>query len=86
MANLTTADRIAMYVGGGLLLVGVFLIGLIEMALGSTHPVTNEGQVPHELLIDPQIRSYIMIAGLLIMGLYAIYRVVATTPATAAGT
>jgi hypothetical protein len=86
MAELTTGDMIAMYLGGGLLLIGTFGIGLIEMFLGSSHPVSGEGQIEHEALVPLEIRSYIILAGLLIMGLYAVYRVVATTPATAAGT
>jgi cytochrome b561 len=85
MAPLTTADRIAMYVGGGLVLIGVVLIGLIEMVAGTTHPVSGEGQIVHEALVALHLRSYIILAGLLIMGLYAVYRVVATKPASVTG-
>jgi len=83
MHNLTTADRIAMYVGGGLVLLGTFAIGLLEMLLGSGHPVDGEGQIVHEALIPLEIRSYIILAGLLLWGLYAIYRLIGTTPARA---
>lgn len=80
MSQHTTADRIAMYIGGGLVVLGTFVIGLLEMILGSSHPVTGEGQIVHEALVPLEIRSYIILAGLVIWGLYAIYKVVGTTP------
>jgi len=80
MSELTTSDRIAMYAGGGLLLVGVVLIGFLDMVFGAGHPVSGEGQIVHEALIPVTYRSYIILAGLLIMGLYAVYRVLATSP------
>lgn len=80
MADLTTADRIAMYVGGGLLAFGVVGIGIIEMALGAPHPVSGEGQIQHDALIPVEIRSYVILAGLLVWGLVAIYKVVAPAP------
>lgn len=80
MSELTTIDKLAMYVGTGLVLLGTAGIGLLEMFLGSTHPVTGEGQIVHEALIPIEIRSYIIILGLVIWGLYAIYKVVVGTP------
>jgi hypothetical protein len=80
MTQLTTADRIGMYVGGGLLLFGVFGIGLLEMLFGATHPVDSEGQIQHDALIDVEIRSYIMLAGLLVMGLVVLYKLVTGPP------
>jgi hypothetical protein len=74
MTQLTTADKIAIYGGGGLVVLGVFVIGLLEMLLGTGHPVSSEGQIAHEALIPLEYRSYIIIAGLLIWGLYASYR------------
>jgi hypothetical protein len=81
MTELTTADKIALYVGGGLFALGVFLIGLIEMLGGAKHPVSGEGQIQHDALIDVEIRAYIILLALLVWGGYAIYRVAATTPA-----
>lgn len=80
MHTLTTADTIAMYLGGGLVLLGTFGIGLLEMIGGSGHPVDGEGQIVHEALVPLEIRSYLILAGFLIWGLYAVYRLVATTP------
>ncbi|WP_436933525.1 hypothetical protein [Halovenus marina] len=82
MTELSTVDKIALYVGGGLVIIGTFVIGLLEMAVGSGHPVTGDGQIVHEALIDIQIRSYIIIAGLVIWGLYVIYKVAAGPPRT----
>ena len=82
MDRLTTADAVAMYVGGGLVLLGTVGIGLLEMVLGSPHPVDSEGAIVHEALVPLEVRSYIILLGLLIWGLYAVYRVVATTPAS----
>lgn len=83
MRELTTPDKIAAYVGGGLVVLGVVVIGLIEMIAGSTHPVTEEGQIVHEALVPVEIRSAIILLGLLIWAVYAIYKVVATSPAPA---
>lgn len=80
MHNTTTADRIAMYAGGGLVLLGTVAIGLLEMVLGSGHPVDGEGQIVHEALVPLEIRSYVILTGLLIWGLYAVYKLTATTP------
>ena len=82
MSELTTIDKLAMYVGTGLVLFGTAGIGLIEMLIGSTHPVTGEGQVVHEALVPLDVRSYIILLGLLIWGLYAIYKLVAGTPSS----
>lgn len=39
MANITTADRIAMYVGGGLLVVAIPIMGLINVLAGYESPM-----------------------------------------------
>lgn len=41
MRDLPMADRIAMYGGGGLVVLGVVVIGLLEMLLGAGHPVNS---------------------------------------------
>ncbi|WP_336328427.1 hypothetical protein [Halovenus sp. HT40] len=80
MTEHTLPTKIAQYVGGGLVVFGVVVVGLIEMIAGTTHPVTGEGQIVHEALVPIEIRSYIIIAGLLIWGAYAVYRVAAVPP------
>jgi len=80
MAHPTTADKIGMYVGGGLLLLGVFGIGLLEMLFGATHPVSSDGQIQHDALISVELRSTVMIAGVVILGLVALYKVAVGPP------
>ena len=80
MPEFTTADRIAADVGGGLVLLGVVLLGLLEMLLGAGHPVDAEGQIVHEALFPLEVRSSIILLGLAIWALYGVYRLVATTP------
>jgi hypothetical protein len=81
MSELNTADKVAMYVGGGLVVLGTLVIGLVEMIAGSSHPVTGEGQIVHEALVPLEIRSYIILLGFIVWGGYAVYKV-----ATAGGT
>ncbi len=80
MSDLSTADNIALYLGGGLVILGTVVIGFLEMVLGSTHPVTGEGQIVHEALIPLEIRSYIILLGLLVWGIYAISKVLTGSP------
>lgn len=80
MREFTTIDAVAAYVGGGLVVLGVVGIGLLEIVAGSPHPVSGEGQIVHEALVPLSIRSYIILLGLAVWAGYAIYKVVATTP------
>ena len=80
MSEFDTADAVAAYVGGGLVVLGVVGIGLLEIVAGSPHPVSSEGQIEHGALVPLEIRSYIIILGLLIWAGYAVYKAVATTP------
>lgn len=80
MTQLTTTDRLALYGGGGLVILGTVVIGLLEMLAGSSHPVSGDGQILHEAVVPLKLRSYIMLLGLAIWGVYAVYRFVATTP------
>jgi hypothetical protein len=82
MNTFNTADKIASY-GGGLVVLGVVAIGLLEIIAGSPHPVTGEGQIVHEALVPLELRSYLILLGLLIWAGYAVYKVAWTTPATA---
>ncbi|WP_281193669.1 hypothetical protein [Halorubrum sp. F4] len=72
MTQLTTAERIALYGGGGLLLIGTLGIGLLEILAGAPHPVSGEGQIVHETLVPLTVRSSIMLLGLLLWGAYAV--------------
>lgn len=82
MTQLTTLERIGLYGGGGLLLLGTVGIGLVEIVAGAPHPVTGEGQVVHEALVPLQVRSYVILLGLILLGMYAVASVATQTPAT----
>jgi len=73
-----TIDKAAMYLSGGLLLLGVVVTGLIETLAGKPYspaPMTNEaGEVIATPAIDPNIRTALVMAALLVMLLYAIYK------------
>jgi hypothetical protein len=86
VSDIDTADMIAMYVGGGLLVLGTVGVGILEMAVGASHPVSGEGQIVHEALIPLEVRSTIILLGLLIWGGYAVYKVAADTPTPGSGT
>ena len=98
MANsdLDLADKIAMYLGGGLVVLGIVVIGFIEILAGAESPlyayeVTQNGEtttgytlspgvapegaeIVHSPIFDPNLRAYIIALGLIVFGVYAIYR------------
>lgn len=76
MNELNTVDKVAMYVGGGLVMLGVLVIGLLEMFLGSPHPVDAEGAIVHEALIPMDIRAWIIFLGFVVWGLVSLYKIV----------
>jgi len=71
-------DRLAMAVGGALILLGVPVLGLFELLDGAPYgaaAVTNDaGQVVATPLIDPNIRTGLVILGLLVFLLWGLYR------------
>jgi hypothetical protein len=72
MSELTTTERIGLYGGAALLLVGTVGIGMLEIIAGAPHPVSGEGQVVHETLISLRVRSYTILLGLLLMAAYGV--------------
>ncbi len=81
--NITLVDKIAMALGGGLVLLGTAVFGFFETLLGNPHAVaeTNEaGDVIAHTTFDPQLRAYIIAAGLLIWGLFAVYKLTTGVP------
>lgn len=77
--TLTTADRIAMLGGGGLVLLGI-AIGQLNTLLNAPHiPVMEEGEVVATPVIAPEIRAYIILLGLAVWLLYGVFKL-ATSP------
>ncbi|MBV0923556.1 hypothetical protein KTS45_05020 [Halomicroarcula limicola] len=79
-------DEAAMALSGGLMLLGIVGLGIVEMLAGAPYgaaPVTNEaGEIVATPMVDPTVRTGLVIAGLVVLGLYAAYRI--ATPADAA--
>lgn len=74
--TLTTADRIVMLIGGGLILIGTAVLGLINVVTNNPHiEVVEEGEVVAEPLISADIRAYIIALGLIVFLLYGLYKV-----------
>ncbi|WP_136688187.1 hypothetical protein [Halorhabdus amylolytica] len=70
----TMADKVAMALGGGLIILGVVVLGLLESIAGrSAGPVNGDGAVPDTVLIDPTIRAGLILVGVIVLLLYAMY-------------
>lgn len=80
MATTTTdtADKIAMIIGGGLILLGTTVMGIAESFFtGHTvEPNGNLGDVIIHTSFDPVLRAYLIAVGFLVLFLYAIFRFV----------
>ena len=83
----TTIDKLAMALSGGLLLAGVVATGLMETLAGKPYgaaPRTNEaGEVIASPAIDPNVRTALVVAALLVLLLYAVSKLVTPVEAEA---
>jgi len=72
-------DRIAMGLSGALFLLGIVVLGLVELVAGKPYspaPLTNDaGEVIATPLIDPTIRTGLVIAAILVLALWGLYKV-----------
>jgi len=77
----TVIDKAAMALSGGLMLLGVVVLGIVEILTGkpySAAPLTNDaGEVIATPMVDPTLRTGLVLAGLLVLALYGGYRLVA---------
>jgi hypothetical protein len=75
-----TIDRLAMGLSGALMLLGVVVLGVVEVLAGPPYgaaPVTNDaGEVVATPMVDPAIRTGLVIAGLAILLLWGLYRMI----------
>ena len=73
-----TIDKVAMTLSGGLLLLGVVGTGLIEVLAGKPYnavPQTNEaGEIIASPAVDPNIRTALVLAALLVLFACAVYK------------
>lgn len=73
-------DKVALAVGAALMLLGVVILGLIEVIAGQPYgaaPLTNEaGEVIATPAIDPVVRTGLVILGLVVLLLWGVYRAI----------
>ncbi|WP_335999265.1 hypothetical protein [Halorientalis halophila] len=73
-------DRAAMYVGAALIALGTVVLGLVETFVGHPSPVavtTEAGELIAAPTVPPKLRATLVVLGLLVWGLYGVYRLVA---------
>ncbi|MCJ0618770.1 hypothetical protein JZX76_04310 [Haloarcula hispanica] len=77
----TVIDKAAMALSGGLMLLGVVVLGIVEILAGkpySAAPLTNDaGEIIATPMVDPTLRTGLVLAGLIVLALYGVYRLVA---------
>ncbi|MFC6976919.1 hypothetical protein ACFQL1_22925 [Halomicroarcula sp. GCM10025709] len=77
-------DKAAMALSGGLLVLGVVVMGLIETLAGKPFgaaPITNDaGEIVATPMIDPTIRTGLVLAGIAVLGIYAAYKLATPVP------
>jgi hypothetical protein len=87
-SNITTVDKAAMAISGGLMLLGIVVLGFLEVLDGEPFgaaPMTNEaGEVIATPMFDPALRTGLVILGLVVLLLWGLYRYAATSREEAA--
>jgi hypothetical protein len=78
MTQTTIVDRIAMGLSGALILLGVVVLGMIEVLAGPPYgaaPTTNDaGEIVATPMIDPTLRTGLVIAGILVLAVWGAYK------------
>jgi hypothetical protein len=73
-----TIDRLAMGLSGALILLGVVVLGVVEILAGPPYgaaPMTNDaGEIVATPMVDPAIRTGLVIAGLVVLLLWGLYK------------
>jgi hypothetical protein len=73
-----TVDRIATGLSFALMLLGVVVLGVVEVLAGKPYgaaPVTNDaGEVVATPAVDPAIRTGLVVLGLVVLLLWGVYR------------
>lgn len=73
-------DRIALLLSTGLMLVGIVVLGIVELLDGAPFgaaPLTNDaGTVVATPLVDPNIRTGLVLLGILVLLLWGIYKAI----------
>lgn len=76
--DINAIDRAAMAVSGGLILLGIVVLGFVEVLDGQPYgaaPMTNDaGEVVATPMVDPALRTGLVILGLAVLLLWGLYR------------
>jgi hypothetical protein len=71
-------DKLAKGLAGALIFVGVVVLGIVEILAGPPYgaaPVTNDaGEVVATPMVDPTLRTGLVIAGLVVLFLWGLYK------------
>jgi hypothetical protein len=81
MQNYNIIDRAALAASSALMLLGIVVLGIVEVVAGPPYgaaPTTNDaGEVIATPMVDPNIRTGLVIAGLLVLFVWGLYRMAA---------
>jgi hypothetical protein len=76
--DIDAIDKVAMALSGALMLIGVVVLGVVELLDGPPYgaaPMTNDaGEIVATPMVDPTLRTGLVIAGLLVLFLWGLYR------------
>lgn len=76
----TTIDKAAMGLSGALITLGIVVLGIMEVIAGKPYapvPLKNDaGEVVATPMIDPTIRTGLVLAGIAVLALYGLYKLV----------
>lgn len=83
--DVDTIDKLAMGLSAVLAFLGLIGLGIIELLAGQPYnpaPLTNDaGEVIASPAIDPSLRVGLVIAALLVLFLWGLYKMATSTPA-----
>ncbi|MDG5778790.1 hypothetical protein VB773_03885 [Haloarculaceae archaeon H-GB2-1] len=77
-SNIETIDKAAMALSGGLMLLGIVVLGFVELLDGAPYgaaPVTNDaGEVVATPMVDPALRTGLVLLGMAVLLVWGLYR------------
>jgi hypothetical protein len=77
-STIDTIDKAAMALSGGLMLLGIVVLGFVELLDGAPYgaaPVTNDaGEVVATPMVDPALRTGLVLMGMAVLLAWGLYR------------